>query len=128
MSYEEVVKSACSRNEKVRRYIGDKYKIEYNIKLRPIVELLQNHNYIVQTSQKPIVFQWINTERDTGNNTLHLTDATDVSDISITGPGENNNKDAQENKIGLYASISDVSVTSDKKENQMAAISRYFLQ
>ena len=91
ISYEEIVKSACSRNEKVKRYIGDKYKLEYNIKLRPIVELLQNHNHIIQTSQKPIVFQWIDTERDTGNNNL-LSDASDVSDTGITGPDKNNSK------------------------------------
>ena len=38
ISYEEIIKSACSRNEKVKRYIGDKFRLEYNIKLRPIVD------------------------------------------------------------------------------------------
>jgi replicative DNA helicase Mcm len=37
---EEVVKSACKRNEQVKRYIGDKYTLEHNKKLRPIVLLM----------------------------------------------------------------------------------------
>jgi hypothetical protein len=46
ISYEEVVRSACQRNDKVKRYIGGGgnenkyYKLQYNIKLRPILQLL----------------------------------------------------------------------------------------
>lgn len=98
ISYEEIIKSACSRNEKVKRYIGDKFRLEYNIKLRPIVELLQNHNHIIQTSQKPIVFQWIDKERDRGSNNV-LSDASDVSDTGLPGPDKNNTSEKiQENK------------------------------
>jgi replicative DNA helicase Mcm len=39
-SFEEVIKSACQRNEQVRLYIGDRYKLEHSIKLRPVLELL----------------------------------------------------------------------------------------
>ena len=85
ISYEEIVKSACNRNEKVRRYIGDKYNLEYNCKLRPIIETLQNHSHIIQTSQKPIVFQWIDTQKDTGNNNL-LSDLSDASDTGLPSP------------------------------------------
>jgi DNA replicative helicase MCM subunit Mcm2 (Cdc46/Mcm family) len=119
ISYEEIIRSACSRNEKVSRYIGDKYKLEHNIRLRPIVDLLQNHNHIVQTSQKPIVFQWIDTARDTDNNNLpsDLSDASDVSDTGLQGPDKNNSKEKdQENKNGSVESISDVSDTSDRKQ------------
>ena len=111
-SYEEIVKSACSRNEKVERYIGDKYKLEYNIRLRPIVDLLQNHNRIIQTSQKPIVFQWIEKERDIGNNNLpisDLSDASDVSDTGLLGPDKNNcSQKDQENKNGSVESVSEL--------------------
>ena len=99
ISYEEIIKSACSRNEKVKRYIGDKFRLEYNIKLRPIVKLVQNHNHIIQTSQKPIVFQWIDKERDRGSNKLSLSDASDVSDTGLPGPDKNNTSEKiQENK------------------------------
>jgi hypothetical protein len=43
--------------ERARLYVGDKYTLEHNHKLRPILEVLQNHSHIVQTSQKPIAFQ-----------------------------------------------------------------------
>jgi hypothetical protein len=42
ISYEEVIKSACQRNDKVKRCIGDKYKLQHNAKLRPILGLLLN--------------------------------------------------------------------------------------
>jgi hypothetical protein len=126
ISYEELIRSACNRNEKVKRYIGDKYKLEHNIKLRAIVELLQNHNHIIQTSQKPIVFQWIDTQKDTDNDSLP-SDVSDVSDTGILGPDKNNSKEKdQENKNGPVESISDVSDTSDRKQKHwqsQAAIS-----
>src|SRR5204863_362994 len=40
LSFEEIVKSACQRNEQVKRYIGDKYALEHNFKLRAILDLL----------------------------------------------------------------------------------------
>ena len=102
ISYEEIIKSACSRNEKVKRYIGDKFRLEYNIKLRPIVELLQNHTHVVQTSQKPIVFQWIDKERDRGSNNV-LSDASDVSDTGLLVPDKNNSKEKdQENNLDKW--------------------------
>lgn len=118
MSFEEIIKSACNRNEKVRRYIGDKFKLEHNIKPRPMVDLLQNHNHIVQISQKPIVFQWTDKKRDTYNNNI-LSDASDAYDSGLLGPDKNNsNEKVHENKNGSPGSISDTSYTSDRKQNQ----------
>ncbi|HEY7572869.1 MAG TPA: hypothetical protein VH796_16030 [Nitrososphaeraceae archaeon] len=82
--------------------------------------MLQNHDHIVQTSQKPIVFHWIDTERDKGNNTLLISDVSDASDTGLPGPDKNNSSErVQENKNGSLGSISDTSDTSDRKQNQL---------
>ena len=55
---EELIKSACSKNGRVRYYIGERFKLRDNIKLRPIVERLRSHSHIVTVSEKPLVFRW----------------------------------------------------------------------
>jgi DNA replicative helicase MCM subunit Mcm2 (Cdc46/Mcm family) len=127
ISYEEVVKSACHRNDKVGRYIGDKHTLAHNKKLRPILELLINHSHIIQTGQRPVALQWTDTERNTNSSNSLLSDLSDLSDLDVHDTDENNlqgsilnhdNKvlDKDENiKNGSDESRSDRSYRSDTK-------------
>jgi DNA replicative helicase MCM subunit Mcm2 (Cdc46/Mcm family) len=57
LQFTEIIKAACQRNEQVRRYIGDKYDLRNNHKLRPIADMLTNSsNSVRQISIKPLVF------------------------------------------------------------------------
>jgi hypothetical protein len=44
--FEELIKRACERNPQVAKYIGKVYKLEYNKRLRPILDMLRNHSRI----------------------------------------------------------------------------------
>jgi replicative DNA helicase Mcm len=58
MQFEELVKMACDRNIRVKSYLGNKYKLQDNKKLRSILEKLRNHSQVVVISQKPVVLKW----------------------------------------------------------------------
>ncbi|HEU4823511.1 MAG TPA: hypothetical protein VFS97_08820, partial [Nitrososphaeraceae archaeon] len=66
ISFEDVIRSACQRNEQVRNYIGSKFKLENNKKLRPLLDMLLNHDSVKAVQQKPWVLQWI--KDDNSNN------------------------------------------------------------
>jgi hypothetical protein len=57
---EELVITACKRNEQLKQYLGDEIKLRKNWKLRPILDMLLNHTCIKQVQQKPIALEWIN--------------------------------------------------------------------
>jgi DNA replicative helicase MCM subunit Mcm2 (Cdc46/Mcm family) len=57
LQFTEIIKTVCQRNEQVRRYIGDKYDLRNNHKLRPIADMLTNSsNSVRQVNIKPLVF------------------------------------------------------------------------
>ena len=58
IQFEELIKMACDRNIRVKYYIGNKYKLQDNKKLRSILEKLRNHSQVVMISQKPVVLKW----------------------------------------------------------------------
>jgi replicative DNA helicase Mcm len=57
--FDEVIKSACAKNDRVRHYIDDKFKLRENKKLRPILERLCNHSHIHTVEEKLVALQWI---------------------------------------------------------------------
>jgi replicative DNA helicase Mcm len=59
ISYEELVKSACERNKQVERYIGSSFKLENNIKLRSVLDMLRNHSRVKEVKMKPVVLEYI---------------------------------------------------------------------
>ena len=69
---------ASTRNEQVKRYLNDKFKMQDNMKLRPVLDMLLNHNSVRQVRQKPVVLEWINSDGNDGggvqNNNNHATD------------------------------------------------------
>lgn len=112
-SFEELVISACQRNEHVKRYVGDRFKLEKNIKLRPVRDMLLNHSSIKMVGQRPIVLQWID---DTGGKETRniLSDATDVSDVQRHSLNQKFNQYfIVKMQQGLSSGVSDASDTSD---------------
>jgi|RhiMethySRZTD1v2_1073278.scaffolds.fasta_scaffold06164_15 MoxR-like ATPase len=57
--FEEVINSACERNPQVSRYIGLRRKLRDNAKLRPILEMLENHSHVNLVHRKPVVLEYI---------------------------------------------------------------------
>jgi hypothetical protein len=65
--------------------------LEHNHKLRPILDLLLNHNHIVQANLKPVALHWVETEKEKieiESNNL-LSDVSDVYDIDQRAAGKN---------------------------------------
>jgi hypothetical protein len=64
ISFEELVRTASNRNEHVRRYLNGKFKLQDNIKLRPLPQMLLNHSSLKMIQHKPMVLQWIDCNDD----------------------------------------------------------------
>jgi DNA replicative helicase MCM subunit Mcm2 (Cdc46/Mcm family) len=58
MQFEELIKIACDKNTRVKHYLGEKYKLRENGKLRPIIERLRNHSQIITVSERPVALKW----------------------------------------------------------------------
>jgi hypothetical protein len=58
LSIEELCKIACEENRQIHEYLGDKFKVRDNKKLRTIIDMLLNHGSIKQIQEHPIVLQW----------------------------------------------------------------------
>jgi hypothetical protein len=58
MAFEDVIKSACTKNQRVQYYVGEKTKLRNTSKLRPIAERLRRHSHIITASEKPLAFRW----------------------------------------------------------------------
>jgi MCM AAA-lid domain len=66
LSIEELCRIASDENEQVSKYLGDRFKMQGNKKLRTLVDMLLNHSSIKQIQQHPMVIQWLD-----GSNDLH---------------------------------------------------------
>jgi MoxR-like ATPase len=143
ITLDELVKSACQRNEQVKRYLGDNkrpLRLQDNWKLRSVYEMLLNHEYIKRVNEKPIVFQWLdnNSSSDGGSNGDHGSGTMAASYASYTsydvydayevegqptkiknpqGRIENNTIASTKNVTNLQDKTSDTSDTSDSRYN-----------
>jgi DNA replicative helicase MCM subunit Mcm2 (Cdc46/Mcm family) len=131
IAFEELIRMACDRNMQVARYIGKTFKLEYNIKLRSVLEMLLNHSHVKQVQMKPYVLQYIHRNVDNNetpgigleeyNITIsHLSDTSDTSDIVLETSAKNEsekNIPLQKKIFGTFAEsskrVSDISDTSD---------------
>jgi MCM2/3/5 family protein/minichromosome maintenance replisome factor len=68
---DELVITACKRNEQLKQYLGDELKLRKNWKLRPVFDMLLNHTCIKQVQQKPIILQWIDDKPLSSPHTTH---------------------------------------------------------
>jgi hypothetical protein len=59
IAFEGIAKTACERNKQVERYIGKEFRLERNIKLRPILDMLRNHSRVKEVQMRPVVLQYI---------------------------------------------------------------------
>ena len=57
MSFEELIKKACERNEQVNGYIDGDFKLRNNWRLRPILNVLPDNPSIKEVQKKPIALQ-----------------------------------------------------------------------
>ena len=111
LSSDELIKSACKRNEQVRHYIGDKYDLEKNKKVRQVMDLLrQDSTHIKVISQRPLAFVWIKEESNIRIN--HPSDLADLADPDIC---EENKKLVSDNENDLEIGKSDRSDRSDSR-------------
>jgi DNA replicative helicase MCM subunit Mcm2 (Cdc46/Mcm family) len=61
MSFEEVIETVCRANQHISRYLGlkNKSKLRNNIKLRSILDMLQQHSRVKIVQMKPVVLQYM---------------------------------------------------------------------
>jgi len=64
ITFEELIKAACKRNEYIQLYIGDDVKMRNNTKMRSILELLLNHSCVKRIQLKPTVLEWVGRDRE----------------------------------------------------------------
>lgn len=60
--FEEIIEIACRRNEYVKTYVGSRFKLQENKKLRSIADMLLNHHSVSCIKQKPLVLKWYQNE------------------------------------------------------------------
>jgi len=54
---------ACNYSDEVHQYIGDKWSLENNYKLKPIIDNLMNNSHIRRIGERPLVLRYVeNTE------------------------------------------------------------------
>jgi hypothetical protein len=54
----------CERNPQVSRYLGSRRKLRDNVKLRPILDTLQNHSQVKMVRMKPAVLEYMHGSLD----------------------------------------------------------------
>ena len=96
ITFEDLIQKVCNKDEYIRIYIGDKHKMQNNIKLRPILDMLLNHTRVKRIGLKPLVLQWTSQptseskETDSKNNKLY--DAYDAYDVTVTSAEDQKSK------------------------------------
>jgi len=74
ITIEELCKKACNENQELAEYLGSRWSVEHNHKLRHIIDMLLNHSNVRKTGQKPMVLKWVS----------DLSDYTDLAEINNT--------------------------------------------
>ena len=64
MRFDDVIKSVCAKSDRIRYYIGEKFKLRENKKLRTILERLRNHSHIFTVDEKSAVLKWVSDNND----------------------------------------------------------------
>jgi DNA replicative helicase MCM subunit Mcm2 (Cdc46/Mcm family) len=91
MTIQELCKSACINHDEVHQYIGDKWDLEHNHKLQPIVDILLNNFHVRRIGDKPVVLKYMeNIETIESFNADLPSGVSDVSDINNSGINKTN--------------------------------------
>jgi replicative DNA helicase Mcm len=70
--FEDVIMKTCERNEYVKLYLGNDYKLRDNKKLRSILERILEDSRVKRIQMKPTVLQWISMSQS--RNDIHAND------------------------------------------------------
>ena len=110
IAFEEVIKSACENNPQVSRYLGSRSKLRDNVKLRPILEMLQNHSQVKMVRMKPAVLEYMNSPADSNvsGDTKKKSDGAVVCDPcdAYDGQSDTRNKNLQKNNDNHISEVS----------------------
>ena len=99
----ELCELACKENQQIADYLGNRWSVEQNHKLRPIVDMLLNHHKIKLIHIRPMTFKWIAAADDTD-----LTDLTDVKiNISLL---QNQQEDRNKHETTSVTSVTSESI------------------
>jgi DNA polymerase elongation subunit (family B) len=63
-SVEELFKIACERNGEIAAFVGEKFTLRGNWKLRSIVDMIRRRPGVLTISEKPLIFKWLQTDED----------------------------------------------------------------
>jgi hypothetical protein len=120
IQFDELIKMACERNVRVGNYIGDKYKLRENSKLRPILEKLRNHSQVMTVSEKPIVLKWNNIGHGLSPNEGSICDVCDACDeSSIALKNESSSNDTDNDIVMTPNALSHTSHAAHRSNNPM---------
>jgi hypothetical protein len=95
IAFEELLKRACERNQQVDKYIGRIFKLEYNKRLRPILDMLRNHSRIKGVRMNPIVLQYIQDVQD-------QSDPSDPSDLDLDTPAKKSGETVEKDRAEIF--------------------------
>jgi MoxR-like ATPase len=88
-SFEDLVKTACERNQHVRIYIGKSFKLQDNKKIRTVLDMLRDHSRIKVTHEKPIVLQYMVKTEVKAKASEQASDLYDLYDHTFDTPEKN---------------------------------------
>jgi replicative DNA helicase Mcm len=86
VKFEEVVKTACERNQQVRHYIGNSFQLSRNHKLRPIRDMLKDHSKIKIVQNMPLIFEYMHIQKEEGKEKKVENDQNDQNDVVLETP------------------------------------------
>jgi MoxR-like ATPase len=94
ISVTQLCKTACEENKQIAEYLGDKFDMEHNHKIKPIIDMLLNYHgkNIKVVNMKPMVLQYI----DDNNSVSDITDVTDIIRGSNIENGSRRNENASD--------------------------------
>jgi DNA replicative helicase MCM subunit Mcm2 (Cdc46/Mcm family) len=106
LSVYELCKIACEENKQVSEYLGNKFDMEHNRKIKPVIDmLLNNHSKAIKiVKMKPMVLQYI--EEKEGDDSI----VSDISDVSDTTKNIDHQEMYSDKKIQTMSVASDRSV------------------
>jgi DNA replicative helicase MCM subunit Mcm2 (Cdc46/Mcm family) len=70
-SINEICKTACEENRQVAEYLGNKWSLQNNHKLKSVVDILINRQDIKIIQQKPLVLQYISQSEQEPKNKIN---------------------------------------------------------
>jgi SepF-like predicted cell division protein (DUF552 family) len=130
ISYEELLRKVCQRNEQSKSYLGHDLKIRNNWKIRAIHKMLLNHTSIKQVQEKPIVFQWLEDTKNMKDSSIPKSiqtrqekqcDVCDVCDDKLSITKQNRFP------IKIYQAAQIVPIVSKKDESNIVIVDRTHL-